>query len=231
MFCTKVITYKQFKIFCVNRLEILKKSHMSKMLNNFPLFPIGLIVFPGEVQPLHIFEPRYKQLINEMEESKEIFGIPFVNDGTICEYGSGVVLHKILAKSPTGEMDVLVRGVNLFKIKSIEEQLPGKLYGGGSVEFLEEMNETVNPELGELFRTYKKQLAAINNSKSEIPQIITPNQILDIAGQLPLEVNEKYDIIKSDSHEGREQLVEEKIHFLLMINKKLEEVGYRFYLN
>ena len=204
---------------------------MSKTIHNFPLFPIGVIIFPGEVQPLHIFEPRYKQLVAEMGESEEVFGIPYVNDGKIFEYGSGVVIHKVLAKSPTGEMDVLVRGVNLFKIKSIEEQLPGKLYGGGSVEFLEEMNETVSHDLNELFRTYKKQLTEINQEKAGPTQIITPNQILDIAGQLPLEVDEKYDIIKSKNHSDREQIIEEKLNFLLMINKKLEEVGYRFYLN
>lgn len=204
---------------------------MSKMINNFPLFPIGLIVFPGEVQPLHIFEPRYKQLIADMEESEEIFGIPYINDGKICEYGSGVVLHKILAKSPTGEMDVLVRGVNLFRIRTIEEQLPGKMYGGGSVEFLEEINISVSESLNKLYRSYKQQLAEINKNKKEAPQVITPNQILDIAGQLPLETDEKYEILKSDSHEERENLIEEKINFLLMINKKLEEVGYRFYLN
>lgn len=204
---------------------------MSNTIHNFPLFPIGVIIFPGEVQPLHIFEPRYKQLIAEMGESEDVFGIPYVNDGRICEYGSGVVIHKVLAKSPTGEMDILVRGVNLFKIKSIEEQLPGKLYGGGSVEFLEEMNETVSQDLNEMFRTYKKQLTEINKDKSGPTHLITPNQILDIAGQLPLEVDEKYDIIKSEDHASREQIIEEKLNFLLMINKKLEEVGYRFYLN
>lgn len=204
---------------------------MSNITHNFPLFPISLIVFPGEVQPLHIFEPRYKELIAEMEDSNEVFGIPFVNNGTICEYGSGVVLHKILAKSPTGEMDVLVRGVNLFKIKSIKEKLPGKMYGGGTVEFLDEMNVTVSAALNELYRTYMQQLAAINKNKGEPPQVITPNQILDIAGQLPLENDDKYELLKSESHEMREQIIEEKLHFLLMINKKLEEVGYRFYLN
>ncbi len=204
---------------------------MSKITHNFPLFPIGLIVFPGEVQPLHIFEHRYKELIAEIEDSNEVFGIPFINNGVICEYGSGVVLHKILAKSPTGEMDILVRGVNLFKIKSIEEKLPGKIYGGGTVEFLDEMNITVSTTLNKLYRTYKHQLASINKNKEEPPQLITPNQILDIAGQLPLENDEKYEILKSESHEIREQLIEEKLNFLLMINKKLEEVGYRFYLN
>jgi len=207
------------------------KRYMSKIINNFPLFPIALIVFPGEVQPLHIFEPRYRQLIREMDESKEIFGIPFLTEDTICEYGSGVVVHKILATSPSGEMDVLVRGVNLFRIKAMEEHLPGKLYGGGTVEFLDEMNKTVSQDLNALYRTYKMEIEAINKEKSAPVNIITPNQILDIAGQLPLELDEKYEILKTIDHESREQLILEKLNFLLMINKKLEEVGYRFYLN
>jgi len=204
---------------------------MSKIIQNFPLFPIGVIVFPGEVQPLHIFEPRYKQLIREIEENKGVFGIPYLNGDSMCEFGSGVVLHKILAKSPTGELDILVRGVTLFKIKTIKEQLPGKLYGGGSVEFLDDINQPVSHELHEMYRTYNKQMAAINNDKSVPTMLQTTNQILDIAGQLPLEIDEKYKILKSETHQSRERLIFEKISFLLMINKKLEEVGYKFYLN
>ncbi|MFP4470155.1 MAG: LON peptidase substrate-binding domain-containing protein [Bacteroidales bacterium] len=204
---------------------------MSKILNNFPLFPIGVIVLPGEIQPLHVFEPRYKQLIGEMKGSGKVFGIPFIKDGKMCEYGSAVVLHKILATSPSGEMDILVRGVYLFRIKDIKEQLPQKLYGGGSVEVLDQLNEKVSDKLSEKYRTYKEQLASINSQKSTELTAEHPNQVLDIAGQLPLDIEEKYEMIKSASTQQREQFLLEKLEFLLMINKKLEEVGYRFYLN
>ncbi len=204
---------------------------MSRILENFPLFPISVIIFPGEIQPIHIFEKRYKQLINDIENNGEIFGIPFIKDGTLCEFGSGVVIHKILAKSPTGEMDILVRGVNLFKMMNIEENLPGKLYGGGSVMVLDEMNKTAVELLQEKFKTYKQQLSAINKLPETSPEMNLPRHILDIAGQLPLEIDEKYKIIKLEKTHQREQLLIEKLDFLLMINKKLQEVGYRFYLN
>jgi hypothetical protein len=55
--------------------------------------------------------------------------------------------------------------------------------------------------------------------------------ILDLAGQMPLEADEKYNFIRLDCHSKREQFLMNKLNFLLMINKKLEEVGYRFYLN
>jgi len=166
-----------------------------------------------------------------MECKSEIFGIPFVKDGSLCEFGSGVVLHKILAKSPTGEMDILVRGVNLFKMLTIEETLPGKLYGGGSVKILDEMNKTAVHHLQEKFRNYKQQLAEINKMPNDISDLNLPRHILDIAGQLPLELEEKYSIIKLENTKLREKLLIHKLDFLLMIVKKLQEVGYKFYLN
>jgi Lon protease-like protein len=58
--------------------------------HNFPFFPLNLIVMPGEIQPLHIFEPRYKQLIHDIQTSGEHFGIPFMLNNKICKLGSCV---------------------------------------------------------------------------------------------------------------------------------------------
>ena len=204
---------------------------MTRLLNNFPLFPISVIIFPGEIQPLHIFDQRYKELIKDMKSKSEAFGIPYVKDGKMCLYGSGVVLHKVLATSSSGEMDILVKGVNMFVINDIKEQLPGKLYAGGKVKILDEMNDIADISLVKKFRNYKEQLSKINNDKGGTADIITSNHILDIAGQLPLEIDEKYSIIKFKSKQMREKFLIEKLDFLLMINKKLKEIGYRFYLN
>jgi len=200
------------------------------MVDNFPLFPIGIIIFPGEIQPLHIFESRYKQLIHEMNETGGSFGIPYLAQGSISEYGSVVKVHKILACSPTGELDILVRGERLFRINSIFEKLPGKLYGGGTVEFLDMVNRKVSAQLAQQFSDYRQQIKEIDKDQSR-QMIGDPQRIFEIAGQLPLDIEDKYALIKAQSHSAREQLLIDKLHFLLMINKKLEEVGYRFYLN
>jgi Lon protease-like protein len=200
------------------------------MVDNFPLFPIGIIIFPGEIQPLHIFEPRYKQLIHEMTDSNGSFGIPYLKEDTICEFGSVVKVHKILATSPTGELDILVKGERLFRINSIFEKLPGKLYGGGSVEFLDVFNRKASAKLADHFSDFRQQIKEIDQDQSR-QMIGDPQHIFEIAGQLPLDIEDKYALIKAQSHNAREQLLIDKLHFLLMINKKLEEVGYRFYLN
>jgi Lon protease-like protein len=204
---------------------------MARFLNDFPLFPVSVIVFPGEIQPLHVFEERYKQLIHDMGNDQEVFGIPYVKDGKMCLYGSGVVIHKILATSQSGEMDILVKGVNMFLITEMKEQLPGKLYAGGRVKILDEINDIAEAPLIEKFRDYKQQLSKINKDSGVTSGIITSNHVLDIAGQLPLENEEKYNIIKFKNKKQREKFLLNKLEFLQMINLKLEEVGYRFYLN
>lgn len=222
---------KQFSTSSVILVEKNELKDMSKILDVFPLFPISIIVFPGEIQPLHIFEPRYKQLIGEMETSQGFFGIPYIKDGEMCMFGSLVSVHKILAKSPTGEMDILVRGAGIFMLNDIEERLPGKLYGGGKITILNEMNHTVTQNLYEKYRFYRIQLEKSDPSVFSGIAVPSQHRILDIAGQLPLQTEEKYSIIKFEENTQREEFLMKKLDFLLMINQKLEEVGYRFYLN
>ncbi len=208
----------------------MKKTAMARIINFFPLFPVNVIVFPGEIHPLHIFEERYKTLIKDMKEKNDIFGIPYVKNGKMCLYGSGVMLHKVLSTSPSGEMDILVRGGHIFKIDEMNEELPGKLYPGGKVKRHDEMNEIANHDLIRKFRKYKEQLRKINDENAKAG-VITSNNILDIAGQMALDMDEKYNIIKLKSKSLRENFLLGKLDFLLMINEKLKEIGYRFYLN
>ena len=58
------------------------------MTNFIPIFPLGIVVYPGEELNLHIFEPRYKQLITDVNQSKKPFGIPAVIDNKVNEMGT-----------------------------------------------------------------------------------------------------------------------------------------------
>ena len=204
---------------------------MSEIKNNFPLFPLGLIVMPGEIQPLHIYEPRYKQLIRDIQASDGMFGIPFMTNDRICHFGSCVSLHKVLAVSPTGEMDILVKGESIISIETAEDNLDGKLYGGGTIKVLNEFNVAPSDELMTVFKDYQSQLARINKMDGGQETTVIEPKILDIAGQLPLENDEKYSLLKLSCTSKREEFLISKLRFLHMINVKLEQVGYRFYLN
>ncbi|MDY8134043.1 LON peptidase substrate-binding domain-containing protein [Aquimarina sp. 2201CG5-10] len=117
----------------------------------FPLFPLQIVVYPGERLPLHIFEKRYQQLIKDCEENKISFGIPtYINEK--LEYGTEVTLQKIAKRYSGGESDVICTGKRIFRIKSFYKKFPGRLYSGGEVEFLEDDNNGEEELQEELLR-------------------------------------------------------------------------------
>lgn len=105
-----------------------------------PFFPLKSVFFPGETVPLHIFENRYKQLINDCRDEAITFGIPvFINNK--LEYGTEVQLVEIVNTYEGGEMDVTCVARQVFKVLTFKNELDGKAYAGGMVKFLESDND------------------------------------------------------------------------------------------
>ncbi|WP_405410012.1 LON peptidase substrate-binding domain-containing protein [Maribacter sp. Asnod1-A12] len=101
-----------------------------------PLFPLQSIFFPGETVPLHIFEDRYKQLIQDCRDEAITFGIPvFINNK--MEYGVEVQLVEVVTTYDTGEMDVVCVARQVFKLLAFDNIMDNKLYAGGIVKLLE----------------------------------------------------------------------------------------------
>lgn len=101
-----------------------------------PLFPLQSIFFPGETVPLHVFEDRYKQLINDCREEAITFGIPvFINNK--MDYGVEVQLVEVVSTYDSGEMDVVCVARQVFKLLAFENIIPGKLYAGGIVKLID----------------------------------------------------------------------------------------------
>lgn len=101
-----------------------------------PLFPLGIVAFPGESVLLHIFEPRYRQLISESAESGITFGIVTVVEGGASIIGTEMKLLRILQTDPSGNMDIEIRALRVFRLQSFQSVVPDKLYSGGQVLFV-----------------------------------------------------------------------------------------------
>jgi len=105
-----------------------------------PMFPLQSIFFPGETVPLHIFEERYKQLIRDCRDEAITFGIPvYIHDSIL--FGTEVQLVEIVNTYESGEMDITCVARQVFKVISFENQMEGKLYAGGDVEFLDNVHD------------------------------------------------------------------------------------------
>ncbi len=86
-----------------------------------PLFPLKLVLLPYEILPLHIFEPRYKQMVKNAIENKQPFGIVLKEEEEVYKKGCRVEVTKILQKYPNGEYDIIVKGIERFKVLSTEK--------------------------------------------------------------------------------------------------------------
>lgn len=100
-----------------------------------PLFPLRIVAFPGEIVFLHVFEPRYKQLITESIYTGISFGIVTIVPGGGSSIGTEMKLDAILGTDDSGNIDVAVRGLRTFELKSFQRVVTGKLYSGGQVTF------------------------------------------------------------------------------------------------
>jgi len=93
------------------------------------------VVFPGQSVLLHIFEPRYRELIGDCVKDGITFGIsPLLGDG-LANYGTEVKLVGILRKDESGNLDVALKGMNVFRLHEFRSNFSDKLYSGGLVGF------------------------------------------------------------------------------------------------
>jgi Lon protease-like protein len=105
------------------------------MINFIPIFPLNIVVYPGELLNLHIFEDRYKQLINECFAEKKPFGIPVVMDEQVSETGTMMQVMNIAKTYDDGKMDITVLGLRVFRVLEIIKEVPDKLFSGAIVEY------------------------------------------------------------------------------------------------
>src|SRR3954447_19421843 len=97
---------------------------MTEERDRFPLFPLGLVLLPGEVVPLHIFEERYKLMIDECIDSGTEFGIVWMADDGLKEVGCTARITQLLERMEDGRMNILVQGDRPFRLLRRIEDMP-----------------------------------------------------------------------------------------------------------
>jgi Lon protease-like protein len=115
-----------------------------RLTRDFPLFPLGLVAVPGELIPLHIFEERYKTMMNECLRDEREFGIVWLSGDGLREIGCACEIDRVLERLDDGRMNLLARGTRPFRVVERQRHLA---YPAGVVEFVEDRPEDVDPEL------------------------------------------------------------------------------------
>ncbi len=107
------------------------------MINFIPVFPLDIVVYPGEALNLHIFEDRYKELVKECMADSKPFGIPSVQNQAVTEMGTLVEIREVVREYEDGCMDIRTTGTRVFRILEILKTVPDKKYQAAIVSYPE----------------------------------------------------------------------------------------------
>jgi Lon protease-like protein len=178
---------------------------MGETRERFPLFPLGLVLIPHELVPLHIFEERYKLMIGECIEEEREFGIVWLSDDGLKETGCSARVAKVLERFEDGRMNVLVEGASPFRLLRRIDDMP---YPAGDVELLEDADEAAaDPTAADAARArYADLVAEVTDQRPE-PEELARLDAYGMAATLDVALEAKQMLLELRSERGRlEQL-------------------------
>lgn len=195
-----------------------------------PLFPLNLVVFPGEKLNLHIFEPRYRQLVRDCLEEDISFGIPPFLDNQLSELGTEMRLVSVEKSYANGELDIRTRAVGVFRLRKFERQAPGKLYAAGQIEDIAQ-DEEADPLLRRAITAQVRQLYEALGLKKLLLELAPDYRIFDIAHHVGFSTEQEYQLLATTSEVERQHLVREHLDRTLPVVLETERLKERVRLN
>jgi uncharacterized protein len=192
-----------------------------------PMFPLNLVILPGEVKPLHIFEERYKQLINDCLQNNAHFGIPYINNNAVSNFGIEVKISKVVKLYDNGEMDIMVEGIRPFRILEYSSVLSPKLYGAGMISYEDITMFPPSVMLQDLIKDYLwiAQQKAIPEDAFDHANVYALARLLDLTSA------EKYSLIKARDSREKEELLKQKTRLFIHLIRTEGDLQSRFVLN
>jgi Lon protease-like protein len=175
----------------------------------FPLFPLGIVALPTESVPLHIFEDRYRKMIErcllgEEGSLERQFGIIWLSDQELKPIGCACEVEKLLERTDDGRLNILARGTRPFRLLERQDDLP---YPAGVVEFLTEAGEELDEEAGqaarELYRELVEQATDRTLEEAELAEL----DAYRMAATVEFSVESKQELLELRSENARLRLL------------------------
>lgn len=192
------------------------------------MFPLNLVAYPGEELNLHIFEPRYRQLVTECLNTNSTFGIPSYVLSKI-EYGTEVKITKLEKTYEDGRMDIRTVGVNIIKVIEFISPWPGKLYSGGTVETVKNEMDGEVPLQEELYALANDLFVWLG--MEELVHFDNKLLTYTIAHKIGLSKEQEYELLKTTSEKRRQQYLINYLKISIPIVKQMEQAKDRIRQN
>ncbi len=197
------------------------------MSHFLPLFPLNLVAFPEEKLNLHIFEPRYKQLVNDSWQKDKRFGIPAYVTNRI-EYGTEMEILKIHKKYADGRMDIKTVARKIFKVEEYVNPWPDKQYAGGEVNFLEQVWDSSSSKF-ELLDLLDQLYGKLDIGKEVNYNMETP--VFQLAHKVGLTKVQEYKLMQITTESRRIDFMVSHLKKLIPKLSKAEQIRDRIRMN
>ena len=170
----------------------------------FPLFPLGIVALPGELIPLHIFEERYKTMIDECIGHQREFGIVWLSDDGLREVGCACAIDQVLERMEDGRMKLIVRGTRPFRVLERQGHLP---YPAGVIEFVEDREDEVDVDLAKGAHEAYAELFKCATDRDPDPEELAGMTAYGMAATVDFGLDAKQGLLDMRSENARLRLV------------------------
>ncbi|MFY9741095.1 MAG: LON peptidase substrate-binding domain-containing protein [Candidatus Sulfotelmatobacter sp.] len=169
-----------------------------------PLFPLDVVLFPGTPLPLHIFEPRYKEMIGECIAQQHTFGVVRSVEQRLAEVGCTAEIVSVVKEYPDGRLDLVTEGRKRFELLRVNEE---RSFLRG--EILVIVDEPGAPSQEETARAtlLHSELLAVAGAKQDLSAADPANLSFFFAGSLPLDLDFKQKLLALRSESERLSLL------------------------
>mgnify|MGYP001462513981 CR=1 FL=1 len=176
----------------------------ARLVREFPLFLLGIVALPSEVVPLHIFEERYKTMIDTCLDRGSEFGVVWLSDDGLRPVGCACEITDVLERMDDGRMNLIARGTRPFRIVERDGRLP---YPAGTVEFLDDRDDPLDGSLAAVAREAYADLVERATDRRPEPDELAELDAYAMAATVDFGLEVKQGLLDIRSENARLRLV------------------------
>jgi Lon protease-like protein len=197
------------------------------MKSFLPVFPLHLVLYPGEPLNLHIFEPRYQQMIRECVAEDKPFGIPAARESQPLELGTTARIVEVVKTYDNGSMDIRTQGETVFEVLTTVPDIPEKLYSGAIVNYPKNDISLGDSRVANLIFAEVKRLYSLMQVEDKLPQSKDRFNAYDIAHLVGLSYDQEYELLRIMSETQRMEFLRRHLKEIAPLLAQLEEMKER----
>jgi len=170
-----------------------------------PLFPLDLVLLPGTPLPLHIFEPRYKEMIGDCLDQNRPFGVVRAKEGSIAEIGCTADIVTVTKKYEDGRMDIVTQGRERFEVIHVSHE---RSFLQAEVVYLQdEPGAATSEQVAEALKLHAEIMQLAEAAPDNATDLDSRLLAFHLAGSLPLDLDFKQSLLGLKSEAERLQAV------------------------